>query len=66
MQIGQREDVAGVGAGTVCIGSSDVEDIGGLDLTGLEGTVDADDRGDICCTDAGGEERETVLVVVDC
>ena len=66
MQIGQREEVAGVGAGTVCIGSSDVEDIGGLDLTGLEGTVDADVGGDIGSTDAGGEERETVLVVVDC
>lgn len=54
MQIGQREDVAGVGAGTVCIGSSDVEDIGWLDLTGLEGTVDADVGGDIGSTDAGG------------
>jgi hypothetical protein len=66
MQIGQREDVAVVGAGTVCIGSNDVEDIGGLALTGLEGTADVDVAGDRGCTDAGGEERETVLIVVDC
>ena len=64
MQMGQREDVAAVGAGTVYMGSRDVEDIGGLDLMGLGDGADMDVGGDVGCTDVGGEERETVLVVV--
>lgn len=66
MQIGQREDVVAVGAGTVWIGRCVVEDMGGLGLVGLEGGVEAEGGGDVdvwVCED--GEERDTVLVVVD-
>ncbi len=65
MQIGQREDAFGVGAGTVWIGRSVVEDIGGLGLVGLEGRVDADVGADDGWACEDGEERDTVLVVVD-
>lgn len=64
MQIGQREDAFGVGAGTVWIRRSVVEDIGGLGLVGLEGRVDADVGGGDGWTCVDGEERDTVLVVV--
>ena len=66
MHIGQRADVVGVGAGTVWIGRCVVEDIGGLGFGGFKGRVDVDVGGDDdgwACED--GEERETVLVVVD-
>ena len=64
--MGQREDVVGIGAGTVWIGRYVMEDIGGLGLVGLEEGVEADVGGDDdgwACED--GEERDTVLVVVD-
>ena len=65
--MGQREDVVGVGAGTVWIGRRVVEDIGELGLVGLdeggsEADVGGDDDGWVC---EDGEERDTVLVVVD-
>lgn len=65
MQIGQREDAFVVGGGTVWIGRSVVEDIGGLGLVGLEGRFDAGVGGDDGWACDAGEDRDTVLVVVD-
>ncbi len=62
MQIGQREDVVAVGAGTVWMRKRLVEDIGGPSFVGLEAT--ADGRGDGVGDCGGGEESETVLVVM--
>lgn len=61
MQIGQREDVVAVGAGTVWMRKRLVEDIGGPGFVGLEAT--ADGRGDGVGGWWGGEESETVFVV---
>ena len=55
----------GVGAGTVWIGKCAVEDMGGVGLVGLEGRFDADVGGDDGWACEAGEERDTVLVVVD-
>ena len=57
--------MVGVGAGTVWIGRSVVDDMGGLGLVGLEGRVDVDVGGDDGWACGDGEERDTVLVVVD-
>ena len=48
--MGQRDDVAAVGTGTVWIGSMVLEDTGGLGLAGFEGVVDADVGGAGCWT----------------
>ena len=46
MQIGQREELAGVGAGTVRMGRLEVEDIGGVILDGGgAGLVACEDKG---------------------
>ena len=63
--MGQKEDVVGIGAGTVWIGRYVMEDIGGLGLVGLEEGVEADVGGDDDGWDCeDGEERDTVLVGV--
>jgi hypothetical protein len=62
MQIGQREDVVAVGAGTVWMRRRLVEDTGAPGFVGLEAT--ADGRGDGVGGCGGGEESETVFVVM--
>lgn len=62
-QMGQREEVCGVGGGTVRIGRPEVDEIGGEGLEGSGG--DAGDGEDLvarygCC--GAGEDRETVFV----
>ena len=53
------------GAGTVWIGRSVVEDMGGLGFESFEGRVDVDVGGDDFWVCGEGEERDTVLVVAD-
>lgn len=63
MQMGQREDVVGVGAGTVWIGRKVVDDIGGVGLFRFGGWVGEDVGGGCDWVCGGGEARDTVSVI---
>lgn len=63
MQMGQRDEVAGVGAGTVWIGRRVEEDIGGVGLVALGGVADGCGGRGFGAVFEGGEDSETVFVV---